>query len=435
MKKLLRILICSVFAIALIAGLASSSRADWQKEAKVLGEIFKHIEESYLYPIDLAQCRYEILGFLNPLVKRPEDEKDRACLDKHSSFMTPEQYRDMQIELQGHFSGIGAALGPEIKDDKVVKKDGRIVVVIVEVFDGSPAMKAGLRAKDLILKVRQENETDGTFVSDPEDAKNKLRGKKGTKVFVTVERDGLVFELPAITRDDIKIRTVSKKVVDGICYIDVRIFADETAYDLEEALKSCQVLGPNPPVAINLRGNPGGELWSALEVLSYFSKNPNDVMLTIKTKSNEDVITVGSTTGNFVYPETCQKDPATGDIKWATCQKKSPGAYSHYRIVFLVDAYSASASEIVSGTMQDWGFTVIGQTTYGKGVGQTIIPLSDGSGLRLTTFQFLTGNKKNVIGDKGVKPNHLVEDTRKAPEDTATDKDAQFQKALELLKK
>ena len=156
-------------------------------------------------------------------------------------------------------------------------------------------------------------------------------------------------------------------------------------------------------------------------MLYYFSDKPDDIMLTTKFKRNEEVKTIKNTFGAFIDP--------------ATKQLKSPGEFKDYRIVILANQRSYSAAEIFAGTMKDWGFTVVGSVTYGKGVGQTVFPLSDGSALTLTTFEYLVGNLKTSVNKKGVSPIFEAEDSRKLASDTLGANDNQFQKALEFLNK
>lgn len=390
------------------------------KEDKFVAEALEIIKKNYIYPADLESCRYQILAHLksrkSPEALRQEGdpslEGDSACFDKYSHLLTPEEFKAMQEEVSGHFSGIGAAIEPG--------KNGGVEVV--EPFEGSPALKAGIRAGDKIVKVRQENEAEAKYVGDSADeAKKMLRGSKGTKVFVTVERAGNLLDFE-ITRDDIKTQTVKyKDLPNGIGYISLSMFGGESADDLEMALRSFRKYGPNPKVIIDIRENPGGCLGCVLEMLYYFSDKPDDIMLTTKFKRREKVDTIKNTFGGFIDP--------------TTKQLKSPGEFKDYRIVILVNQRSASASEIFSGTMKDWGFMVVGSTTYGKGVGQTIFSLFDGSGFALTTFEYLVGNSKTSVNKKGVSPNVQAVDTRTSLEDTLGRKDSQFQKALEVLNK
>lgn len=409
-------------ALALLFGAYQYSQADWKKETKVVGEVFRLLETEYLYKVDLTQCRYDILKSLSreSLPAPDPDEKNSLpvkktefiCLDEHSYALTPEEYRVQQEEMSGHFSGIGARVGPG--------ENGGVTVV--EPLDGSPALKSGMKAGDIIVKVRQENESEAKLVGDDiKKAVEMLRGEKGTKVFVTVERGVALIDL-VITRDDVKTSTVTyKDLSNNIGYIALSVFNAESADDLEAALRTFRKFGPNPKVVIDVRENPGGFLGSVLEMLYYFSDKPDDIMLTTKFKRNEEVKTIKNTFGAFIDP--------------ATKQLKSPGEFKDYRIVILANQRSYSAAEIFAGTMKDWGFTVVGSVTYGKGVGQTVFPLSDGSALTLTTFEYLVGNLKTSVNKKGVSPIFEAEDSRKLASDTLGANDNQFQKALEFLNK
>lgn len=412
------LLVLSVIAVFLVVSIGCVQAGP--KEDEFVSEVLKIIKKNYIYPADLESCRYQILAHLEsrkvpeslPQEGDPSLEGDSTCFDKYSRLLTPKEYKEMQEEISGHFSGIGARIG--------VDEKGR--VVIVEPIEGSPAVKSGIKPGDIIVKVRQEKEVLGQDVGGSiKGAVEMLRGPNGTKVFVTIEREGVLIEL-TIIRGDVKTSTVKyKDLPNNIGYISISLFGEESADDLEAALRSFRKYGANPKVVIDIRENPGGCLGCVLEMLYYFSNKPNDRMLTIKQKKREEVETIQNNYGYFIDRE--------------TRQPKLPGEFKDYRIVILVDKYSASASEIFAGTMKDWGFIIVGSTTYGKGVGQTIFPLSDGSGFALTTFEYLVGNSKTSVNKKGVLPSISVEDTRTSRDDTLGVKDSQFQKALEVLNK
>lgn len=416
---------CYIGALALIflSGFVSLISADWKEEARYIGEVFRHIEEDYLYPIDLAKCRYQILKGMTAKSgdehqtdkqdkngsskKKTAKKESNDCLDKYSYFMNPDEYKELEQEMKGgHFGGIGA---------EIFEKDGKII--IISPIENSPAEKAGLRPDDVIVGVRQENNKNSIRPEGTTEAVNMLRGPVGSKVYVTIERGGKIFEV-ILVRADIKTSSVKKKTLSGgIGYIEIRRFDANTSSDLYDALDFFDKPGIIPGVIIDLRWNPGGYLCSALETLAYFGKKTDDVMLTIRKKDAQNISTVGRPDAGCLY------------YVW------NPGTFKHFRVVILVNKWSASASEIFAGTMQDWGHEVGGEITFGKGAGQTVIPLSDGSALGLTTFEFLVGNSKTPIQERGVYPNHYVADTMKSFKDRLTDKDAQFMKALEVIKK
>ncbi|MBI2637262.1 MAG: PDZ domain-containing protein [Candidatus Sungbacteria bacterium] len=406
-----------VFVGVLMLGATAVSAFAWQKEADAVGEIFKIIEENSLDPVDLTRCRYDMLKSLtkeslpaiDPVSKTASD-KEFVCLDRFSGFMTPDEYREMTTEMAGAFAGVGMELS---------EKDGAIVVSPIE---GTPAEKAGVKAGDIVVKVRQENETEWTPIKDMQTAAKLMRGKKGTVVHITIERAGKPFEI-SITRDVIKVSSVVVKTLPGnVGYVRLRIFGDNSADEVEAALRSFSPLGPRPEIVFDLRDNLGGEMYAALEILYMLDKNPDDTMLTIRFNKNRkpEIHTIRNSYGKY-------RDVGTGAVKDA-------GEFAHYKIVLLVNENSASASELVAGALQDRGYTVVGKTSFGKGVGQFVVQLSDGSGFRITAFEFCVGNSKTCLHKKGVTPAIEVADSRKSAKDTAMANDAQLQKALEVLK-
>jgi carboxyl-terminal processing protease len=289
------------------------------------------------------------------------------ALDPHTSYMPPEMYKEMQVETEGHFGGLGIEI--TIRDD---------LLIVVSPIEDTPAFRAGLKSGDRILKIDGEPTKDISLL----DAVRKMRGLKGTPVTITIMRDD--FDAPkdfTITRDVIKIRSVShRKLDDDIGYVRLRNFHKTTADELEEALHDLEeqkIIG----LVLDLRNNPGGLLNQAVEIVDKFV-------------SKEQLI---------VYTQ--------GRVRNQNMRFTSKGDRPHleYPIVILVNAGSASASEIVAGALQDHGRAIVlGTQTFGKGSVQTIIPLSDGSGLRLTTARYYTP-KGYLIQGKGITPDIRVE--------------------------
>ncbi len=387
-------------------------------------EIMNH---GYLYkPFDEAACRSvikEVLAHPDESLTTEDEYKNRqvlyaTCFDEHSSIFSPRVAKAMETRTKGHFSGIGVT----IELDKATN-----MVVVATIYQGSPAERSGVRSGDKIISVRQDGSSNDEPVLTTEDAVSKITGPQGTKVFITIDRGGLR-KVIEIIRGEVKIPSVYWKVIPGtdIGYIQVLQFGEQTPDDFEDALKKFKRSdGTNPTVIVDLRNNPGGLLNAALEMLSYFSSRPNDQMLTIRGgDGSQNIDTVGSTMGWF-------SDPATRKIK-------SPGLYEKYRVIILINKGSASASEIFSGTMKDWSsthnFIVVGDNSYGKGVGQGIFHLPNEGALRMTSFEFLVGNSKTKIHKVGVVPDYIESDTRRVIDDTMTEKDKQFTTALVLAK-
>lgn len=316
--------------------------------------------------------------------------------------------------MEGNFGGIGALL-----------KNDSDAVIIESVMSGNPAERAGLKKGDVIVSIQNAESSQIIKIQNISHAVSVLHGKVGSVVFIHIAR-GVENLTLTVTREKIKLSTVSfQKLNSGVGYVQVTGHNEETADDFEEALRSfSKTEKETPRVIVDMRDNPGGTLYSSLEMLFYFSDNPKDIVTTLRERRKEDEKTIESLTGTFEYPK--------------TREKKKPGAFKDYKVIILVNNRSASAAEMFSGTMQDWGnahgkFTVLGSRSYGKGVGQTVYKLSNGVGLKLTTFEFLVGNGKQKIQDIGVIPTKEVKDTRKIPEDTLTEEDAQFIAALETV--
>jgi carboxyl-terminal processing protease len=322
-------------------------------------------------------------------------------LDSHSAFLDPESYREMQVETSGSFGGLGIEIS--LRDD---------VLTVVSPIEGTPAYRAGLQPGDRIVKI------DGLVTKDMQlpDAVKRMRGKPGTKVMITVVREGWTEPKDIeITREQIHVQSVrSHDLGGGIGYIKLRQFQEHTGSDLEAALDRLTKAGMKGLV-LDLRGNPGGLLTSAVEVTEKFVDDGKLVVYTEGRVRNQN-------------------------MRFAAHAKKPR---STLPMVILVNQGSASASEIVAGALQDYGRAiVVGTQTFGKGSVQTIIPLSDGAGLRLTTAKYFTPKGRTIHG-KGIAPDIIVElpkDPEGKPKLPSLDpmedlkKDVQLQRALDVIK-
>jgi carboxyl-terminal processing protease len=325
---------------------------------KVLAQALALVEEQYVEPKTLKELVY---GSLQGAV---------STLDSHSSFMNPEEYRELQIETKGKFSGIGI---------EITLKDR--ILTVVSPIEGTPAYRMGLQAGDQIVKI---NGTPTKNMSLTEAVKT-IRGPKGTKVTLTINRQG--FPQPkdfVIVRETIPIRSVKARVIDGgIGYIRLANFQDQTDTDLQNYIKKMgQKLTPFKGLILDLRNDPGGLLEQAVRVSDEFLSS-----------------------GLIVYTE-------------GRSPQQSMRFYAHPRkklnipapLVVIINEGSASASEIVAGALKDQKRAyVIGTKSFGKGSVQTIIPLEDGSALRLTTALFFTPSGV-TIQDKGIMPDEVVQE-------------------------
>lgn len=323
------------------------------EELKTFTEVLAHVQKHYVEDVKTKDLVYgAVRGML-------------STLDPHSAFMPPDVYKEVQVETKGEFGGVGIQIG---------MKDNRLMVIAP--IDGTPAERAGVKPSDVILKVNNESTKDMTLM----DAVQKMRGAKGTKVTLTIHREGapepLVFVL---TREIIKIESVKSKVLDGnIGYIRLTQFQDQTAKDMIGALKKLREQKMQSLI-VDLRNNPGGLLTAAIDVSEQFV-GLNRLIVYIKTREGK-------------------KDDYVSHIK------DQP---EDYPMIVLVNEGSASASEIVAGALQDWGRAVIvGVQTFGKGSVQTILPLGDGSGLRLTTAKYYTPKGRSIHG-VGISPDIVV---------------------------
>jgi carboxyl-terminal processing protease len=341
-----------------MASLGDSLSPAADAKLKVLAQALALVEDQYVEPKTPKDLIY---GTIQGAV---------STLDSHSSFMTPEEYRELQIETKGKFSGIGI---------EITLKDR--VLTVVSPIEGTPAYRAGLQAGDQIVKINGAPTKNMTLT----EAVRSIRGPKGSKVTLTINRHG--FTQPkdfAIVREIIPIRSVKARVVDGgIGYIRLANFQDQTDTDLHTYLqKMHQRLVPFKGLILDLRNDPGGLLEQAVRVSDEFLKS-----------------------GLIVYTE--GRSPHQSMRFYA-----HPGEKLGIPIpmVVLINEGSASASEIVAGALKDQKRAIIvGSKSFGKGSVQTIIPLEDGSALRLTTALYYTPSGI-TIQDKGIIPDVVVKE-------------------------
>jgi len=311
--------------------------------------------------------------------------------DEHSTYMNPQEYKDATTDLAGSYAGIGA----------YVDVSGKLLTIINPVTQDSPAAKAGLQKGDQVIKV------DGTDVTgmDPASVRLKVLGPEGTQVTLTIQRgDQAPFDV-IITRAIITIPSVESKMLDNkIGYIRISIFGDNTARDFHDQLGQLMDQKPNG-IIVDLRDNTGGLLDAAVTIASEFI--PSGTIVTEKygdgTEQSHEAISGGLAT-----------------------DKSLP-------VVVLINGYSASASEIVAGALQDTGRAkLVGEQSYGKGSAQYWIPLSNDEGaVRITIAHWLTPNGR-LIDKKGLTPDVEAKLTQ---EDVTAGKDPQLDAAIALFAK
>lgn len=331
---------------------------DTREQLSVFAEALGIVEENHVDPKDTKKLIY---GAIKGMV---------GSLDSHSSFMAPEEFKELQIETKGSFSGIGIEI--TLKDN---------LLIVVSPIEGTPAYRAGFQAGDRIIKIDGQNTKNMNLL----DAVRKIRGAKGSAVTLTIIRENV--DKPktfSLVREIIPIRSVRARFFeDGIGYIRITNFQDKTDDDLKQAFKDLNArFKPLRGLILDLRNDPGGLLDQAVKVSDEFLSS-----------------------GLIVYTEGRNKAQTVRFY----ANDNSSGLEKTIPLVVLINEGSASASEIVAGAVQDRkrGF-LIGTKSFGKGSVQTIIPLEDGSALRLTTAHYYTPSGRS-INDKGIQPDLVVE--------------------------
>lgn len=311
--------------------------------------------------------------------------------DPYTSFFTPDDSKMLEDDINGSFSGIGAEIG--------FKKE---ILTVISPLKNSPAERAKLQTDDKILKI------DDLFTDDLslEAAVRKIRGEKGTPVILTIMRDS--FSEPkefTITRDIVKIPLIDwEKKGDGIAYIKLHNFLGDVDAEFQKTAR--QVLASEPKkIVFDLRGNAGGFLDSAIEIISYFV--PQGEVIAIEDFGNNGKGRHEFRSNGYRY-------------------------FQDIPVVVLIDGGSASASEIVAGALKDTrNVALVGEKTFGKGSVQEVIPLDNETSIKITVAKWLTPSGTS-IHEQGIEPTEKVEMTQ---QDRDENKDPQLQKALEIARK
>ena len=290
-----------------------------------------------------------------------------TALDPHSAYLTPDSYRELQVDTEGSFGGLGI---------EITLRDS--ILTVVSPIEDTPAYRAGVKAGDQIVKIDDELTKDMSLI----EAVKKMRGPQGSQVTISVRREGVPRLIDIVlNREVIKIKSVRSRTLEkGYGYVRLAQFQDRTTADLEQALdrltkENDELQG----VVLDLRNNPGGLLSQAVKVADLFLES-----------------------GMIVYTKGRLDNQQQKYLARA-------GGYTELPLIVLVNGGSASASEIVAGAVQDHGRAVVlGTQTFGKGSVQTILPLDNGAALRLTTALYYTPNGRS-IQVTGVKPDHIIE--------------------------
>ncbi len=329
---------------------------------KIFADVIQLIEKEYVDEVDSKQL---IQNAIQGMVQ---------SLDPHSSLLPPDQFEDLQIDTKGKFTGIGI---------HITMKDG--FVTVITPIEDTPAFKAGIKPFDRIVKVDDEP------IKDLRQAVNMMRGPRGTKVKVTIMREGLKDPIEFdLIRDDIPIISVKDlNLRPGYSYIRLSQFTGSTSEELEEKLKKIESGDvPIKGLILDLRNNGGGLLNSAIEVSDLFLDEGK--ILSIRGRNKKSTKEYMATPNSVVR---------------------------NYPMVVLINGATASASEIVAGALQDQNRALIlGTASFGKGSVQTVETLRDGSGLKLTIARYYTPSGRSIQA-KGIEPDIILKHKQINPQD------------------
>jgi carboxyl-terminal processing protease len=334
----------------LVGHQAAHAKADTYDELRAFARALELIRTNYVEEPDTKDL---LQGAIRGMV---------SSLDPHSSYMTERAYKEINMDIKGRFEGVGIQIG--IKNQQLT---------IISPIEDTPADRAGLAAGDKIVKINDEWTKDMTI----EEAVDRMRGPKGTAVRLLIYREG--WDKPRdykIIRDVIKVQSVKSRMLDdGVGYLKIIQFQGQTTKDVEAALERLEAKGMQKLV-LDLRNDPGGLLDASVDVSSLFLEK-DKLVVYIQGRKKDD-----------------RKDFLAGGVDKVRA----------YPVVVLVNAGSASASEIVAGALQDQKRAVImGTQTFGKGSVQTVFPLDSGTGIRLTTAKYYTPSGRS-IQNVGITP-------------------------------
>ena len=346
---------------------ADTNRQETYKQLNLFGDVFQRVQEQYVEEVtDKKLIESAISGMLQ-------------SLDPHSSYLSADSYKDMQVKTKGKFGGLGI---------EITMEDG--VVKVVSPIDDTPAAKAGMMSGDLIIGVDGES-IRGLTINE---SVSKLRGPVGSKVIITVVRGKKDPYEIEIKRDIINIKSVKHNIIKNIGYVRLTTFSDTTTSGLEKALTEIKKNIGNKfqGLILDLRNNPGGLLNQSISVADAFL-NQGEIVST-QGRNDDDTSRVFAKKGDLINGQP---------------------------LVVLINSGSASASEIVAGALKDHSRAIIiGTRSFGKGSVQSIIPLAGNGAMRLTTARYFTPSGISIQA-KGIEPDIIVEagvtDLKKAKND------------------
>jgi carboxyl-terminal processing protease len=344
------------------------------EELRAFTDVFARIKSDYVEPVEDKKLINEAInGML-------------TGLDPHSAYLDQEAFKDLQVGTQGEFGGLGIEVGME---------DG--FVKVVSPIEDTPAFKAGVKPGDLIVKL-DDTPVKGMTLND---AVKRMRGKPGSNIRLTIVRKGVDKPIVlTLTRAVIKIRSVKSTLLDsGYGYVRVTQFQEHTGELLAEALNKLYKDNKTPlkGLILDLRNDPGGLLNGAVAVTAAFVQ-PDSLVVYTEGRSEDAKMRLTASREHYLRP--MQSDYL----------KNLPEGVKSVPMVVLVNSGSASASEIVAGALQDHKRAVImGTRTFGKGSVQTILPIGNGTAIKLTTARYFTPNGRSIQA-KGIEPDIVVED-------------------------
>jgi carboxyl-terminal processing protease len=362
-------LICLIIIPALFTGQqhvlgASDEMQETYKNLEVFSDVLSIVQQNYVENIDTQAA---IEGAIKGLL---------SSLDPHSSYLKPDDFKELQVETKGSFSGIGIEI--TTKDD---------MLTVVSPIEDTPAFKAGIQAGDRIIKIEGESTKDMSLV----EAVKRLRGPKGSEVTISIHREGWTdLQEFTIIRDVIPIYSVRSNMLEtGYGYARITNFQRNTSQDLQDAVDRLLLENKLKGLVLDLRNNPGGLLDASVKVADLFLDE--GIIVSTKGRLEDQNMEFSAHSGGPEYD---------------------------FPIVVLINGGTASASEIVAGALQDHKRALIlGTQSFGKGSVQTIIPMNDGAGLRLTTARYYTPNGISIQAT-GITPDVLVPAVESKEEDT-----------------
>ncbi|PIE56874.1 MAG: peptidase S41 [Desulfobulbus propionicus] len=352
-------LVCVCFFVV-TAGVGSGNADEAQQRQEVyrnlenFANVLMLLQEHYVDEVDPENA---IQGAINGML---------MSLDPHSSYLSPEDFQELQEEATGSFTGIGI---------EITIRDG--LLTAVSPIEGTPADRQGIQAGDQIVRINGESTKSMSLM----DAVKRLKGKKGTSVTITIQRKGLA-ELKDFTlvRDVIPLRSVwTREIESGLIYARISSFQGSTSHDFLKEIKELRKAGPINGMILDLRNNPGGLLDQAVRVADIFLDEGVIVSTRGRDKDRDMTFQAGPGPESFDFP-----------------------------VVLMVNSGSASAAEIVAGALQDHKRAIVlGTESFGKGSVQTILPMPGGSGIRLTTARYYTPSGDSIQA-KGIQPDMVV---------------------------